>query len=124
MRNSKYTRYTYKKKYLDMRYDLEEFDPNKEYTASDLEAYTDLYLWNDKDAKSREEWNDGPAVLFQEHIENRWNREVLNKHGIPDDEITKAQSNDGQTMYYRTHPEGRKVNSAKQREVNGASYFR
>lgn len=116
---SQYTRYTFKKKYLE-RYELDEFDPErKDYTNSDLEAYTDLLLWEDSQQKP-----DGPKVLFQEHVENRWSREVLNKYGVPDDEITASQSKDGQTMYNRTHPEGRKVNSAKQRKVNGASYYR
>ena len=115
----KYTRYTYKKKYLDQRYDIADFDPEKDYSAADLEAYTDMLLWEDAQKNP-----DGPKVLFQEHIENRWNREVLNKYGVPDDEITHSQSPDGQTIYNRTHPEGRRVNSSAQRKKNGASWYR
>lgn len=121
MYNNKYTRYTYKKKYLDMKFDLDTFDPEKnDYTDSELEAYTDLLLW-----KHKEEQKNGPEILFQEHIESsRWSREVLSANGVPDDEITHATSNDGQTMYWRYHPQGRRLNSEKNRIKNGASIYR
>jgi hypothetical protein len=69
--------------------------------------------------------NDTDApILFQEHIEPRWRKEVNPATGTPDEAITHAQSKDGQTMYNRQHPEGRKVNSEHQRRENGASYYR
>ena len=120
--NNRYTRYSYKKKYLDMKYDLKDFDPERtDYSDADLQAYTDLLLWENKLAQEK---SGQPEILFEEHVENRWNREVLNSAGVPDDEITHNKSNDGQTMYWRFHPEGRKLNSTKQREKNGASIYR
>jgi hypothetical protein len=67
---------------------------------------------------------DGPRILFQEHIEPDWRREVLAKSGTIDDEVTKSLSKDGQMMYNRQHPQGRRVNSEAQRKTNGASYYR
>ena len=62
--------------------------------------------------------------LFQEHIDPRWRKEVAPTEGTPDAAITFSLSPDGQTMYNRQHPQGRKVNSDQQRKSNGASYYR
>lgn len=112
------TRYSYRKSYLE-NFDLTAFDPSRSYTAAELEAFADLALR--EDCARRPE---APKVLFQEHAESRWSREVNTKAGTPDDEITASLSKDGQTMYNRTHPEGRKVNSDTQRKKNGASFYR
>jgi hypothetical protein len=110
------TPYTHRKEALA---DLEPFNPDrKDYTDRELSMYADQFLrdagYNDTDA----------PILFQEHIEPRWRKEVRVESGTPDESITHALSKDGQTMYNRQHPQGRKVNSKQQRETNGASYYR
>lgn len=100
--------------------DLPEFDPTRtDYTDRELELYSNSLLRLDKDANP-----DGPQIIFQEHIEPKWRREVLANSGTVDDEVTKSLSRDGQMMYNRTHPQGRKVNSEEQRKKNGASWYR
>ncbi len=56
-------------------------------------------------------------ILFEQHMYERQKREILNENGVPEPSLVKG-------FYYRTHPEGRKVNSEKARKENGASYFR
>jgi hypothetical protein len=113
------TRYTLRKSHL-KNLELPPFDPERtDYTAFEMEAYTDALL-----RESTRENPEGPKVLFQEHIDSRWGREVLSTTGTVDDSITSSLSKDGHMMYYRTHPEGRKVNSDQQRKDNGASYYR
>lgn len=56
-------------------------------------------------------------VLFKEHFDSRKRREIYCAYGTPDPEIVSG-------IYNRTHPQGRKVNSADQRAKNGASYYR
>jgi hypothetical protein len=114
-RTMRRTPYTYKK---DLWKELPPFDPAQDYTAKELELYANAML---SDTKGDE----GPRILFQENIEQRdWRREVYANSGTVDDEITKAISRDGQMMYNRQHPQGRRVNSEQQRKVNGASYYR
>ncbi len=109
------TPYTTRKDILD---DLEPFDPTRtDYNDRDLTAYADQFL---REAGSTDE----APFLFQEHIEPRWRKEVSPKEGTPDAAITNGLSPDGQTIYNRQHPEGRKVNSDQQRKSNGASYYR
>jgi hypothetical protein len=110
------TPYTNRKDY---EKELEPFDPNKEYTARELEAYANQMLREDI-AENKE----GPRVLFQEHIEPKWRKEVNSTSGTVDDAITNSMSNDGQRIYNRTHPQGRKVNSPESRKRHGASYYR
>ena len=90
-----------------------------DYTAKELEAYANQMLRSDI-----AENKDGPRVLFQEHIEPKWRKEVRSESGTVDDAVTNAMSRDGQRMYNRTHPAGRKVNSAEARKRHGASYYR
>lgn len=103
--------------------DEKDFDPHATYTDRDLEMYANAIL-----SKDVSEHPDGPRILFQEHIEPKWRREVSpgkdSKTGTVDSTLTNATSPDGQRMYNRQHPEGRKVNSKQQRESNGASYYR
>lgn len=109
------TPYTTRKELLQ---ELEPFDSEKtDYTDRELNMYADQFL---RDAGSV----DDAPFLFQEHIEPRWRKEVNPKGGTPDAAITYSLSPDGQTIYNRQHPEGRKVNSDVQRKSNGASYYR
>lgn len=112
------TPYTSRK---DFEKDLPPFDESKvgDYTAKELEAYANQMLRSDI-----AENKDGPRVLFQEHIEPKWRKEVRSESGTVDDAVTNAMSRDGQRMYNRTHPAGRKVNSAEARKRHGASYYR
>jgi hypothetical protein len=114
------TPYSFRK---DALAELPEFDPNRtDYTERELAMYSDMLLRAaDKDFNDAHE--DCP-VLFQEHIEPRWRKEVPVASGTPDATITRSLSKDGHTMYNRQHPQGRKVNSKEQRRDNGASYFR
>lgn len=109
------TPYSYRKEALE---DLPEFDETRtDYTERELAMYSDLLL---REAGSTEDCK----FLFQEHIEPRWRKEVRVESGTPDAAITNSLSADGQTMYNRQHPQGRKVNSSSQRKSHGASYYR
>ena len=109
------TPYSFRKEAL---LELEEFDPTRDdYTERELAMYADKFL---REAGATEECQ----FLFQEHIEPRWRKEVRVETGTPDQSITNSLSPDGQTMYNRQHPQGRKVNSDAQRKSNGASYYR
>lgn len=100
--------------------ELPPFDPSRsDYTERELELYTNQLLRADRLNNP-----DGPRILFQEHIEPDWRREVLATEGVVDQAITNSLSPDGQNIYNRTHPQGRKVNSEEQRRRNGASFFR
>lgn len=109
------TPYTFRKEALQ---ELEAFDPTRnDYTERELAMYADLML---REAGPSDE----NPILFQEHIEPRWRKEVKTVNGTPDRAITNSLSADGQTMFNRQHPQGRKVNSETQRKTNGASYYR
>jgi hypothetical protein len=56
-------------------------------------------------------------ILFKEHFDSRKRREIYTACGTPDPEIVSG-------IYNRTHPQGRKQNSAEQRTKNGASFYR
>jgi hypothetical protein len=43
---------------------------------------------------------------------------------LPKSDRPGVTAGDGQMMYNRTHPRGRKVNSVEQRKRNGASWYR
>lgn len=92
------------------------------YSALELEDYAEAILR--KDAKETRGIGVYPNILFEEHLYNRRRREILVESGVPDAVITAGLSKDGQTLYNRTHPQGRKVNSPEQRRRNGAAYYR
>jgi hypothetical protein len=109
------TPYTSRKDALE---ELGEFDPTRtDYTERELNMYADKML---REVGPTEDCQ----FLFQEHIEPRWRKEVRVESGTPDASVTNSLSPDGQTMYNRQHPQGRKVNSDSQRKVHGASYYR
>jgi phage major head subunit gpT-like protein len=105
------------------------FDPQADYTARELEAYAEAILRQDAKANPDADTN----ILFDEHLYSRTRREIGNASGIADPTLTVSlqdknkpgrHTGDGQMMYNRTHPRGRKVNSEEQRKRNGASYYR
>ena len=109
--------------------DFDTFDPNATYTARELEAFSEALLRADAKDNPDVETN----ILFAEHLYSRQRREIGNSTGIADPTLTASLQDknkpgrfagDGQMMYNRTHPRGRKVNSEEQRKKNGASYYR
>jgi hypothetical protein len=108
--------------------DPDTFDPeNNDYTGRDLEDYADAILR--KDAKEDNPIHGENPILFEEHLYNRRRREILVTSGTPDDiqgldDERGIHRGDGQKIFNRTHPQGRKVNSEHQRRKNGASYYR
>lgn len=114
--------------------DLSTFDESEDYSNAELEAYASAMLRADKESTDNStSWYAETGVLFEEHLYSRSRREIGNASGIADPTLTARLqdsqkpgrfSGDGQMMYNRTHPRGRKVNSEEQRKKNGASYFR
>jgi hypothetical protein len=74
------------------------------------------HVWYKGEGKARGNGGDNP-VLFEEHLKNRQRREIYTSVGTPDPSIVAG-------IFNRTHPQGRKVNSADQRKKHGASFYR
>lgn len=74
------------------------------------------HIWYKGEGKARGNGGKNP-VLFEEHLKNRQRREIYTTIGTPDPSIVQG-------MFNRTHPNGRKVNSADQRKRHGASFYR
>jgi hypothetical protein len=78
--------------------------------------YNPEHRWYKGEGKAR--GNDGTnPVLFEEHLAQRKRREIYTAEGTPDPNIVSG-------MYNRVHPQGRKVNTDKQRKDHGASFYR
>ena len=56
-------------------------------------------------------------ILFEEHVYSRKRREIYNQNGTPDPNIASG-------IYWRAHPQGRKITTPEQRKKNGASWYR
>lgn len=114
--------------------DLSTLDDQGSYSNRELEAFADAMLRADKEGTENPTgWYTQTGILFEEHLYSRSRREIGNASGIADPTLTRGLqdsqkpgrfSGDGQMMYNRTHPRGRKVNSKEQRDKNGASYYR
>jgi hypothetical protein len=100
---------------------IDEFDPDESYTPYQLDRFADAILWDQILGFPNSEY---PMILMHEHLQERRRREINVASGTPDETITNDLSADGQTMYWRTHPKGRPVNSWEQREKNGATFYR
>lgn len=74
------------------------------------------HRWYKGEGKSRGIDGKNP-ILFKNHLDDRRRREIYTSVGTPDPAINRG-------MYNRTHPQGRKVNTAEQRKRHGASFFR
>lgn len=98
------------------------FNPIKSYTGWELDRFADAILWQEIE-KGKKNFED-PVILMFEHLKERYRREVYTVRGIPDETVTHDLSPDGQTMYWRTHPKGRKVTTAEQQKKNSASFYR
>src|SRR4051812_12480985 len=105
------------------------------YTPREIDELTDQFLRadaksiNPETGKERGIGGENP-ILFQEHIQARWRREIQTANGIPDPHLSidggkpGVKTNNQPGLYNRTHPKGRKVNSEEQRRKHGASYYR
>jgi hypothetical protein len=92
------------------------FNPNGKHTPSELDSFATMILKADIKGGSSTLKGDAP-ILFAEHLKTRYKREIYNRLGIPDPSIQQG-------MYWRTHPEGRKINTEEARKRSGASFFR
>jgi len=92
------------------------FNPTQSYTPSQLDHFATIILKADIKGGSSTLKGDAP-ILFAEHLKTRYKREIYNRLGIPDPSIQQG-------MYWRTHPDGRKINSEEARKGSGASYYR
>jgi hypothetical protein len=114
------TPYSFRKEALE---ELPEFDPNRtDYSERELAMYADKMLWESSSENDLRK-SDYP-VLMQEHAESKWRKELNVGTGTPDAAISSAASPDGQRMFNRQHPQGRKVNSSQARKIHGAGYYR
>lgn len=103
--------------------EIESFDESKPWTPYQLDRFADRILWNDIDS-GRDHLVE-PCVLMYEHLKARRKKEIYVASGVPDATLmSEALAPDGQFMYWRTHPQGRKVNDKEQREKNGAGWYR
>ena len=96
-----------------------EIDPEIKYSSFELEEMTNEILKAHCKAIDPETGkpNGLQGLLFEEHLYSRRRREIYNINGVPDPSIVSG-------MYWRSHPQGRKVNSNEARKGNGASYYR
>ena len=90
------------------------------YSAREVALLADQFLRDDANSideetgKKRGLKGDNP-ILFEEHIYQRRRREILNQNGVPEPGLVQG-------LYWRTHPEGRKVNSQEARKKGAAHY--
>ena len=104
--------------------DYIEFDPEKAkaggYTKSELEIIADQMLREqaneieEETGKKRGLKGDNP-ILFYEHLRQRRRREIHSTSGSVDPSAVQG-------MYWRSSPNGRKVNSEEARK-RGAAYY-
>jgi hypothetical protein len=87
-----------------------EYVPGKVYTKRELTLMAELMLVEDPKPN-----HEHPAILTYERYKDRLKREIYVASGTPDPSIIQG-------MYWRTHPDGRKVNSDEQR-AKGASFY-
>lgn len=87
------------------------YDPRKDYTQNQLLLLAEKILIEDTRPPAAH-----PQVLLVSHLMDRKSREIYVTSGTPDPEIVQG-------LYWRTHPNGRRVNSDEQRKKNGASYY-
>lgn len=55
-------------------------------------------------------------ILFEEHIIQRKRREIMSNAGTVDPSIVEG-------MYFRSHPQGRKINNSKVRKEKGLGFY-
>jgi hypothetical protein len=114
---------------------FEDFDPKKEYTAEQLEAFATALLKKDRaDLKSQGREDETKGILFDEQWYTKKKREVSVDALDIDGTLTNSMQEglrpgvfkgDGQRMYNRVHPtKGRKTNDRIARKEKGASFYK
>jgi len=97
-----------------------------------VEFAAEAMLREDQQKVGRKEWEQH-NILFQGQLDNAKRKEIQPSGGVVDDSLSNLPINknrpgtfsgDGQGMYWRQHPEGRKVNTKEQRERHGAGFYR
>jgi hypothetical protein len=91
--------------------ELPDYDPDLDYTPYDLMMLAEKILLEDQKPPTEE-----PMYLNIPMLMNRQKREVYVTNGIPDPAYKEG-------LYWRTHPNGRKV-SENRRETNSGFYRR
>lgn len=103
--------------------DPDDFDPTQTYSKIELDLFADAILWRDVQ-NGRRNFHD-PVILFEEHELERRKREIYVWTGTPTETVlADFESPDGQRMYWRSHPRGRRMNSEEQKKKNRASWYR
>lgn len=106
--------------------DLNNLDPSSKYSSSSfMEQFAEAMLREDinKQESPQRYQKHVLGIKFDGQLKKIETREKHSKSGTVDDSITAAGSPDGQRIYNRSHPEGRKVNTEEQRKEHGSSYF-
>lgn len=96
-----------------------QIDPERHYTPAELdEIATEILRAHSRSIDPATGKPHGlQGLLFEEHLYSRKRREIYNINGTPDPGIASGN-------YWRSHPQGRKINTPEQRKKNGASYYR
>lgn len=97
-----------------IRREVWDFDPlwEFEYSQRELNLMAEkILLMDEKHFTEDPYWL--PAAQYMERLK----REIYTTHGTVDPNISSG-------MYWRSHPDGRKVNTDEQRKKNSASYYR
>lgn len=93
-----------------------EYVPGRTYSRWHLSIMADKILYEAAQAegcKSRF----GHGILCRQQLIDRKKREIYVNTGVPDPSIASG-------LYFRSHPQGRRVNSPEARKKNGAGYYR
>jgi hypothetical protein len=91
---------------------LPPFQEGLKYTQRELHLLSEKMILEDP-----KPYDEPPYVLSAEQYRDRMRKEVYVANGVPDPSIAQG-------MYWRTHPQGRKVNTAVQRKVKGRGFYR
>lgn len=97
-----------------IRNEVPDFDPEREFSYSKHEL---ILLAEKMLLEDPKPFREHPQVLLAPHWIERAKREVYVGNGVPDPSVMLG-------IYWRTHPQGRKVNSAFAREIHGAGFYR
>ena len=107
---------------------VEEYDPSRtDYTPAQLELFATTILKQD-----RRDSGDDHNIMFNDQLYKLSKREIPVDASEIDATLTNAMQDpnkpgvfrgDGQKMFWREDPRGRKVNNADQRK-SGSSYYR
>lgn len=92
---------------------IPDFDPKLEFEYSERELALLAEKILDADPKPPTE---APTILFMDHLRARQKREVYGSRGVVEPHIAKG-------LYWRTHPNGRRYRSKKQRRDRKESFY-